>query len=368
MAKKKTGLIDEDIFCSAEDILNHEDNLTVIPSCPSIDWRLGGGILEGSIVLLRSLAKVGKTLLAMEIARNALKQGRYVIFTDTEVRLTGKKYFIYEEFLNNPRFKLIKSDIVNGNGDNVVLSGEKLYSTQLAMMKIPKYKGAVYITDSISCILTEECLNDKDVKPDRRDQTPKLNADFLKKMSPFLKMSKSVFVGIQHMQVDMSPTGNGRLKPIGGDRLEYASDIVLEAKHRPQDLDGNSISSGHAKGEDGNTGALARWDLPYNRLLGPYCAKERDEKILNYYKHGSGCWRAKELIPILYNIGYVNYGGSWITFSTDKIDEKVQGAEKAAKIIEDNIEHFEELVQRYYSETYKVNYNFVPSEELENAE
>ena len=302
------------------------------------------------------------TLTALEIARNALKQGRYVVFVDTEVRLTGKKYFIYNEFLSNPKFKLIKADI-KVNGKTEFLSGEKIYSDIITMMKLPKYTGAVYIVDSISCVITKECIDDKEVRADRRDQTPKLNADFLKKMSPFLKMSKGVFVGIQHLQIDMSPTGHGRLKPIGGDRLEYASDIVLEAKHRPQDLEGNSISGGHAKGEDGNAGALVRWDLPYNRLLSPYCAKEKDEKILNYYRHGQGCWRSLELFSILYEIGYANVSGSWITFTTDKIDARVQGKEKAADIVEENLAYFEELVQKYYTETYKVKYDFTPSED-----
>ena len=49
--------------------------------------------------------------------------------------------------------------------------------------------------------------------------------------------------------------------------------------------------------------------------------------------------RSREILDIFISLGFITYGKSgWITFATDKITDKVQGVEKAADIIESNIQ------------------------------
>jgi len=371
MAKKATKtkenkIIDMSIFCSAKQALEREKTKTVLPVSPSVDLRLGGGIIEGSLVLIRGMAKCGKSLTCMEIAVNALKQGRKVLYFDTECRLTASKYLVVGDFdlQEHPNFFLFNSE--SGQIENGVMKfigGEKMYSQIIAMMKMSKYKGAVYIIDSISCVLTQDVLDDPEVRADRRDPSGKLNADFCKKVGPYIRMSNSIVVGIQHLAVDMSPMGHGALKPIGGDRLNYSCDIVLDSRHSPMDLDGSTVAGGFEKGKDAISGILIRYNLPVNKLLGPYVAKEKEEKIQNYYIFGHGCWKGKELLTVLDELGLINKSGSWISFITEKITDRVQGSDKAAKIVEDNLEYFEQIVKDYYMETYGINYNFVSSQE-----
>jgi len=359
MAKKaKKSIIDMDLFCSAKQALEKEKSKTVLPMSPAIDYRLGGGIIEGSFCLIRGKAKAGKSLGCMELIVNALKQGRWAIYMDTESRLTASKYFIIDGFniLDHPKFLLLNSES-SKNGE--FIGGEKMYGMIIQMMKTPKYKGALYIVDSLSCVLTQELIDDPEVNSQRRDACPKLNADFCKKVTPYIRLSNSILVGVQHLQVDMSPNAHGRLMAIGGNRLEYTADIVLESKHSPLDLDGNNISAGFEKGGQEIDGLLIRYDIPYNKLLGPFVAKERDEKVQNYYKFGKGCWKGRELLFVLNELGLINKAGSWISFITEKITDRVQGADKAAKIIEDNLEYFEQIVKDYYVESYGINYNFV---------
>lgn len=361
MAKKKS-LIDMDLFCSASDALNLEKSKTLLQVTPAIDYRLGGGIPEGSLVLIRSKPKVGKTLCCMEIAVNALKQGRWVAYFDTECRITPSKYFNIDGFdiLNHPKFLLMNSE---SGKKKEFIGGEKMFSTIINMMKSPKYRGSVYIVDSLSCVITQDTIDDPDVKCDRRDSSPKMIADFLKKSSPYIRMSDAIIAMVQHMAVDMSPTGHGRLLALGGSRVEYACDIVLESKHSPLNLNGDSVGSGFAKGDEVTEGVLMRLDIPANRLLGPYVAKDKDEKIHNYYKFGKGCWKAMEIYNVLNELGLISKSGAgWSSFMTDKFSDKVQGAEKAADLIEENLEYFEDLLKKYYEEEYKVSYDFKPEE------
>lgn len=360
MAKKKATkakdkVTDESVFTSAEEAMQECINLSVIPTSPSIDFRLGGGIPEGSFVLLRTRPKVGKTSLAMQIAQNALEQGRKVYFVDSERRLTAYKYFQVKGFdIDNPNFKIFRSK------NQTILCGEEIYHTVIALMKNPENAGAVFIIDSFSRIIGRETLEDTDVRSDRRDTAPKLNEDFCKKVGNLLRVNRCVLIGIQHMMVDTSPMGMGKLVPKGGNGLEYDADIVLESRHRQLDLNGESIAM--AKDEDELTGQMVRWDLPYNKLLAPYVSKENDQKILNYFLFGEGVWWAKEAMPVLEELGLLTRGGAWYTFTTDQIDKKVQGTDNAIQVIDENRDYFQMLIQNHYTETYGVSFEFIKPE------
>lgn len=358
MAKSKS-IIDEDLFLSIEELMGEvNSSKVVLPTTPAIDYRIGGGFLGGSLVLIRSKPKVGKTATAMQIVANALKQGRYGVVADAENRFFAKKYLLQygDTFTNNEKFKLLKSKV----GEKQI-SGEVIYDTILTMMKLPKYRGAVYVIDSVSKITPQCTIDDESVKPDRRDLTPKLNADFCKKAGSLIRTSESIVIGIQHLITDTSPMGMGRLTPDGGTKLSYEADYVLESKHGQLNLDGESIAL--EKGNDQLDGQLVRWDLPYNKMLAPYVSKDNASKILGYIKFGEGCWWAKEALAVLENIGLVMRGGAWYTFMTEKISDKVQGAEKAMEVIAKNRDYFEGVLQQYYIDTYGVSYNFIPYQE-----
>ncbi len=366
MAKKK-NVIDMTLFCSAKDALTAEKNKTILPVSPSLDLRTGGGILEGSFVLIQGKAKCGKTLTCMEITVNALKQGRWVIYFDTENRMTASKYFQIEGFdiLNHPKFLLMNSE---SSKSGEIISGDKMYSTILQMMKSPKYKGAVFIIDSLSDVITQDVLDDPNVTAQRRDSTPKLNADFCKKVGPFIRGSNSILVGVQHLQQDISPNGHGALKPVGGDRLNYRCDYVFLSKHNPLNLEGNTVNGGFAKGDDPIEGLLIRYDITANKLLGPFVAKDGPEKIQNYYKFGYGCWWEKEALEVFKELGLVSLGGAYYTFMTEKFSEQVKGTQRALDLIRENKEYFNSVLQDYYKNTYGVNYNFSESVETEEEE
>jgi RecA/RadA recombinase len=361
---KKSTVIDMDMFCRANEALMIERSKTMLPLTPALDYRLGGGILEGSFVLIRGKAKTGKTLTAMELVVNALKQNRWVIYYDTENRLTPSKYFIVDgiDILNHPKFLLMSAGS-NKKDPSKPVSGEEMYGNIIKMMKIPKYHGALVVVDSLSNVVSKDVIDDEQVSAQRRDSTPKLNADFCKKVTPFLKSSNTILVGIQHMQKSMDPNLHGKLLPIGGDRLEYTADIVLECKHSPLTLEGENVSKGYKKGDSQSEGLMIRYDIPYNRLLGPYVAQEADDKVQTYYQFGYGCWKSKELFFVLSDLGLLSRGGAYYQFMTEKISKKVQGGAAAMEIIDENVDYFESVLRDYYKTEYEINYDYTPYED-----
>lgn len=357
MAKKsdKKPVIDMKLFSSATDVLEEEKRLTTLSIGPSLDEKTGGGILEGSFVLIRTPAKVGKTSLAMQIAVNALKQGRYVIFVDAERRLSGNKYFKIREF-NESNKKLM---ILRSKESEEPLTGNDIYKIIKDMMKIPKYAGALYVIDSFSKILPKDTAESKEVTANRRDSTPKLNSDFCKQAGNLVRTTRSIIVGIQHLITDTSSLFGG-LTPDGGLKLEYESDYVFDARHKPCGWDGAKLNS---KLGEKIEGQMIKFQIPYNKTLGPWVSKE--DPAITYIKYGEGIWWAREALELLLNDIGLAYkpksGGSWIHLCMPNGDElKANGKDNAVELIEEHRETFEKIIRDYFVEKYKVNYDFVP--------
>lgn len=356
MAKKKRGssnsVIDYSLFSSAQDILDEEKILTMLPVGPAIDTKTGGGILEGSFVLIRTRPKLGKTVLATQIAVNALNQGRYVVYVDAERRFSGQKYFQMKGLdLSNKKLTFLRSQM-----NEKTLTGNDIYKTIKDMMGIPKYNGTVYIIDSFSQILPKDTAESTEVTASRRDTTPKLNADFCKQAGNLARTTRSIIIGIQHLITD---TGNyGGLVPSGGVKLEYESDYVFECKHKPLDWEGATIDSN--KNTD-IKGQLMKLQIPFNKMLAPHVFK--DDPVMTYIKYGEGIWWARECLDFLVNeLGVAYKNKSWYNIiMPDGTTEKAQGPEKAVELIEEHREVFEKMVRDYFIEKYKVNYNFVPT-------
>lgn len=354
MSKKKkdsNGALDMTMFTSAEDAVAARRSRTMVPVSPNLDAKLGGGILEGSLVLVQTWPKVGKTLLAMQIVRNALKQGRYVVYADVECRLDEIKYGvdkIQEQY--GEKFMLLKSSKETG-----VLSGNQIYEQIYKMTMIPKYYGTLYVIDSISHATPKSSLEDSEVKADRRDQNAKLNSDFCKKVGNYLRVSDSIVIGIQHLTVVQNPTYTS-VEADGGNKLQYEADIVLKATHKPKNLAGENLDKG-THDHDGYSGQRIDWNIPFNKILKPYISKE--DPCRNYLLFNGGCWWAREALDILIEMGLVAVGGGgWHTFMTADITGKAQGEVKATAMIEDNREYFEKLIAQYFTDTFGAKYDF----------
>ena len=72
-------------FVSARDFMKIKKE--IIPVSPKLDLVLGGGIPEGSCVILAGPPKLGKTVTSLHCSANAQALGRNVYFLNVEGRL-----------------------------------------------------------------------------------------------------------------------------------------------------------------------------------------------------------------------------------------------------------------------------------------
>mgnify|MGYP003118130934 CR=1 FL=1 len=75
------------VISTGNQILERRKDYKVVTVSPAIDLSLGGGIKEGSWVILTGDPKCGKTTTALQIAANCQKEGRPIIYLDAEGRL-----------------------------------------------------------------------------------------------------------------------------------------------------------------------------------------------------------------------------------------------------------------------------------------
>jgi RecA/RadA recombinase len=357
MAKRKQeGVLDQSLFTTVTAALKERNKRVMLPLSPNIDMKLGGGILDGSLVLIQTFSGVGKTMLAVQAAENALAQGRYVVYADTEGRLDEVKYGIDRLHAKyGDKLLLLKSSSEVG-----VLTGNQIYEQIYKMTLIPKYNGTLYIIDSLSKTIPHQTLEDSNIIADRRDMNAKLNSDFCKKVGNFLRISNSICIGIQHLQ----KTQGQYSKTIadGGEKLIFEADIVLEAKHRPLGFDGKPVTI--LNGEDKIYGQVIHWQLTKNKLLGPHISYE--EPIENFLKFGVGVWWEREALDVLKEMGLVAVsGGGWHKFMTEKFDGKVQGDQKAAQVLADNKEYFTTLINKYFIDNFGAKYDFTNNDNEE---
>ena len=72
---------------SGREVYEEKKNLKTLKISPALDFALNGGVQEGSWVTVTGLPKTGKTSSMLQLAANAQKEGRKVIYLDAEGRL-----------------------------------------------------------------------------------------------------------------------------------------------------------------------------------------------------------------------------------------------------------------------------------------
>ena len=129
-----------DVIVSGTNVLNNKKDAKVLSVSPMLDISLGGGIKEGSWVMLSGDPKCGKTTTAMQIAANAQKEGRHVLYVDAEGRLKEMNFEV-------PELDPEKMSVMQPRGKPI--PAEKFLDWAYNEMTNPDNHGAVLIIDSI---------------------------------------------------------------------------------------------------------------------------------------------------------------------------------------------------------------------------
>lgn len=315
----------ENIILSGNAVVDREV-LTVSVS-PSLDVILGGGIPEGSFVILTGQPKGGKTITALDIAASAqkleyahssFKSGRQVYYFNIEGRLKKRDLEGIPE-LDLDRFHVI------GSQQGKILHGEEYL--QIAEKVINEVPGSVVIIDSYSALCTEaEITSDMD-KMQRADGA-KLLAKFCRKVANVIPVNKNIVIGITHLMGN--PTGYGaEFKEKSGQAIAYQTDVKLRIKK----------FSPWVIGTDNNNqiGQEVEWQVICSALGPP------GGTITSYIRYGNGIDKYTEAICLASDLGLIHKAGAWYTITSIEEKPKFQGVEKVRNYLLENKEAYHNI-------------------------
>jgi recombination protein RecA len=307
------------IMLSASAVVDSE--ATIIPVSPAIDMILGGGVPEGSFVVLTGQPKCGKTTTSLDFAATAQKEeygARHVYYLNIEGRLKKR------DLEGIPSLNLEKFDIIGSQTGKILHAEEYL---QIAERIINEEPRSVLIIDSYSALCTEAEITSEMDKMQRADGA-KLLAKFCRKVANVIPVNKTVVIGITHLMGN--PTGYGaEFKEKSGQAIAYQTDIKMRAK---------SFKPWILSSDNTQVGQEVEWQTVCSALGPP------GGNITSYIRYGQGIDKQMELIHIASDIGLINKAGAWYTLSfLDDEKTKFQGTEKIRTFLLENPKIYDQL-------------------------
>jgi len=268
-----------------------------IPTTLSMDIALYGGLKEGTITSLASAPKCGKTTWSLTVAANAQAMGKTVYYADAENRLENS---LLDSIPGLDKSKLL---IIRSSIDKVLSAEDYLNILERALKDDP---GCLCIVDSVAAICPEAELGEA-VRGNNRSQTPKIMYNFLRKIAPIMRPTRSSLILITHMQANTSGYGASKVQ-VGGNGIEFFASNWLVIK-KVEKIDDPKTAKEIGKNSQFEVKAAA-------------CGAPNGEPTI-YVRYGLGCDKYEDIIGLSQDLGFLNKAGAWFNFSEDLLkDEK----------------------------------------------
>lgn len=293
------------VFVSGDEIMERPKML--IPVSPAIDQITGGGIPEGSWVILSGVQKGGKTSLALHFAKRCQQPeygSRNIYFLNVEGRLK-KRDITGINGLDPSRLRIIEST------EEKILTAEDYLQT--ASNILYNDKGCVLIIDSVSQ-LCEQRVQTGGVGTQTRGAGGILVSQFTSQMGPVVNVKNSIVICILQKRNNTSGYGPASTEK-GGWAIQYQVDVKLTIEGTPTPL---------AYTEKGDPyGQLVTWKCMSTGVNFP-----PGRKCESYVRYGEGIDEATELIIDAKDTGLITAGGAWLTFEFLKNHKEEVGFEE----------------------------------------
>ena len=323
--KKEFG---EGIFLSGNAIIDRPH--VVIPVSPSIDFMLGGGIPEGTLVIFAAKPKLGKTLTALDFAATAQNEKygcdlcpkRKVFYFNIEGRLRKRDLQgIHHLDTSENNFVVIGSEPGNIlNGNQYIKIGERL---------IHDNPGCVFIFDSFSQLCTAKEM-DADITDDYRPDAPKLLARLMRRLSNVIPVNKSIVIGINHIIANQG-MGMATWYEASGQKVQYQRDVKLRGTHFDAWKDGEK-----------QIGQKVHW-VCESSAIGP-----PGIKMSSKIRYGYGIDKEAELLELAKDLGVIEVSGAWYKFGDNT---QKQGEHKALVYLKENPDLYNDIYEQYKKAT-----------------
>jgi len=282
-----------DVVRQGTEVLDNLTSLGVLSISPALDIALGGGIREGSCVVMSGDPKTGKTTTALHFAGKCQKIGKKVIYVNTEGRLAIQNFEGIQS-LN------IEDIIVVESTDDRVLSAEDYLN--IIEYYINNDPECVIIVDSVSSMVPKDELEGL-IRTGVRNALPRLLSMFLKRIGGQVTKNKTVALFILH---NIANTGGSRWAPAkmtdGGNMIQYQAGTNIAITHR------------------------GRWQIP--KETGPHVGQIANWKVLTsnaggtpnstaegWIRYGIGVDETQEVIQTACEFRLIKSAGAWYTIA-----------------------------------------------------
>lgn len=280
-----------DVVRSGTEVLENINNLTVIGLSPALDIALGGGLREGSVVVMTGDPKSGKTTTALHFAAKCQQLGKKVIYISTEGRLSKQNF---EGIKNLQPDKIL---IVESTDDRVLSAEDFLNIIEFYINNDP---SCLIITDSLSNMVPS-CELEGEVRTGVRNALPRLLSMFFKRISGTLMKNKVILICITH---NIANTGGSPYAPQKmadcGNMLQYQAGTNMVITHRgkwqvPKDT-------------GPHVGQIANWSVKTSNAGGrPNSTAE------SWIRYGIGIDEVQEIVQIACEFRLIKASGAWYT-------------------------------------------------------
>jgi recombination protein RecA len=313
-----------DIVKSGTEILENINKLEVISVSPALDIALGGGLREGSVVVMTGDPKSGKSTTALHFAVKCQKKDKRVIYINTEGRL-AKQNFEGIKDLDADKILIIES-----TNDRVLTAEDFLNIIEYYINNDP---GCLIIADSLSNMVPSQEL-EGEVRTGVRNALPRLLSMFFKRISGTLMKNRVILICVTH---NIANTGGSPYAPQKmadcGNMLQYQAGTNMVITHRgkwqvPKDT-------------GPHVGQIANWSIKTSNAGGrPNSTAE------SWIRYGIGVDETQEIIQIACEFRLIKSAGAWYTIQC-AVDEPEHQTIKSIleqnsvdKSVTENVEKF----------------------------
>lgn len=261
----------------------------IVSFSPSINGIIGGGVPEGSWVILAGKYKVGKSLGALHLARKCQQPkygNRNVYFLNVEGRLKER------DIRGIPGLDQDKLFVIESTEDKILSSEDFL---TIATNILHADKGCVLIIDSISSLVSEREIVGG-VGTQTRGSGAILVAQFTNQMGSVVSVKKSIVICI--LQVTNNTSGYGSpWREKGGNAIQYQVDVKL-------------VAEGDAK-----PWAATQGGVPFGQIVTWKCKSAAlgppGKSAECYIRYGEGIDEEQEIINDGKDVGLIT-GSTWL--------------------------------------------------------
>lgn len=214
----------------------------------NLDRALGGGLPTGQIYSFQGPSGSGKTLMALQVSREIVNDGRAVLYFDVESKISNKALKAFG-LLNNPLFRRIAAETL----EDVL---------EIIMQAMENDIFGMIVIDSADALVTDE-QNEREIHDGSKvgGYKAKTFSEWLGKVSQLAAVHDCALTIIR--QVRDRPDGYGNPETTSGGRaIEFYSTTVLRLgpnKDGNQDIDGKLAYQGASvRVKKMNQGALPK--------------------------------------------------------------------------------------------------------------